>query len=170
MAKLKVKRGYRFIKELGGAVKRQTVSFGADWLVDQGLVKGHVLDYGCGFGFDADHFGWNAFDPYYRQQMPEGPFDTIICNHVLNMLTRASRLAAIEDIRTLLKATGIVWLIVPRNIPRSGKVAMRKRIQNYVQLNLPSVYKDEKLEIYRMTTFAQFEDKTEEIEARLVCQ
>ncbi|MBI1247897.1 hypothetical protein GC197_08655 [bacterium] len=168
MAKLKVKRGYRFIKELGGAVKRNTVSFGADWLVRLGGAHGRVLDYGCGFGFDADHFGWNAFDPYYRQQIPEGHFDTVICNHVLNMLTRASRLAAIEDIRTLLKTRGVAWLIVPRNIPRNGKVAMRKRIQNYVQLSLPSVYEDEKLEIYRMRKLSEFEDSTEEIEARLV--
>jgi hypothetical protein len=31
----------------------------------QGLVRGRVLDCGCGHGFDADHFGWDAYDPFY---------------------------------------------------------------------------------------------------------
>jgi 2-polyprenyl-3-methyl-5-hydroxy-6-metoxy-1,4-benzoquinol methylase len=149
-------------------VNRGTVSFGAEWLVSRNLVQGRVLDYGCGFGFDADYFGWEAFDPYYRQQKPEGQFDTIICNHVINMLTRASRAALLDSIQKLLTETGVAWLIVPRNIPRTGKVTMRKRIQNFVHLSVvPSVYVDEKLEIYRMAAFAEFEDKTEEIERRL---
>ena len=167
MAKLKGKRGFRFIKELGGAVNRRTVSFGAEWLVNRSLVPGRVLDYGCGFGFDADHFDWEGFDPYYRQREPEGKFDTIICNHVLNMLTRSSRQQAIDRIQDLLIETGVAWLIVPRNIPRMGKLAVRKRIQNFVQLDLASVYADEKLEIYRISSSAGFKDQTEEIEQRL---
>jgi len=167
MAKLKSNRGFRFIKELGGAVHRTTPSFGATWLVNRNLVKGRVLDYGCGYGFDADHFGWHGFDPYYRQLQPSGNFDTILCNHVLNMLTRASRHAALAHIQELLTETGVAWLIVPRNIPRIGKLAMRKRIQNFVVLSLPSVYADEALEIYRMTANAEIEDTTEEMERRL---
>ena len=167
MAKLKLKRGFRYVKELGGAVRRGTKSFGAEWLVNKNFVHGRVLDYGCGFGFDADHYGWEAFDPYYRQGEPVGQFDTIICNHVLNMLTRTSRHQALDRIQDLLRESGVAWLIVPRNIPRTGKVAMRKRIQNYVRFNLPSVYADEKLEIYRMRCTIQFEDATEEIEQRL---
>lgn len=167
MAKLKSNRGFRFIKEMGGAVHRNSVSSGAAWLVNHNLVQGRVLDYGCGFGFDADHFGWQGFDPYYRQQPPQGKFDTILCNHVLNMLTRASRHSALNQIQDLLTETGVTWLIVPRNIPRIGKLAVRKRIQNYVVLSLPSAYADEALEIYRMTATARFEDQTEEIERRL---
>ena len=167
MPKLKTKRGFRFIKELGGAVKRETPSFAATWLVEQGLTTGRVLDFGCGFGFDADYFGWEGFDPYYRQQMPSGTFDTIICNHVLNMLTRTSRLEAIHQIQNCLSDSGVAWLIVPRNIPGNGKVGLRKRIQNYVRLELPSEYVDDKLEIYRLTTEYQVVDATDEIERRL---
>lgn len=165
--KLKSDRGYRFIKELGGAIRRSTISFGADWLVNQNLVNGRVLDYGCGFGFDADQFGWERFDPYYHQTKLEGDYDTIICNHVLNMLTRASRERAMQNIRSLLTDAGVAWLIVPRNIPQTGKAALRKRIQNYVVLTLHSVYADEKREIYRMTNTSEFEDTTNEIERRL---
>src|SRR5262245_42444356 len=91
VAKIKGKRGFRFVKELGGAIRRGTVSRTAEILVERRLLKGRVLDYGCGFGFDADHFGWEAYDPHYRQKAPEGVFDTVVCNHVANMLTRASR-------------------------------------------------------------------------------
>ena len=167
MPKLKSKRGFRYVRELGGAIRRATVSFGADWLIQNDLVQGRVLDYGCGYGLDADRFGWNAFDPYYRQQEPTGKFDTIICNHVLNMLTRDSRHRATKRIQGLLTEVGVAWLIVPRNIPHTGKVAMRKRIQNYVRLELPSVYSDGKREIYRMDRVARLVDVTEEIENRL---
>ena len=68
MAKLKGKNGFFFVKELGGAVRRETLSSGAQWLVNQQLVKGRVLDFGCGFGLDAEHFGWEGYDPCYRQQ------------------------------------------------------------------------------------------------------
>ena len=64
VAKVKGKRGFRFIKELGGAIRRETVSRTARFLEDRRLLRGRVLDYGCGFGFDADHFGWEAFDPH----------------------------------------------------------------------------------------------------------
>ena len=167
MAKIRNDRGFRFIKELGGAIRRSTVSFGAGWLVKGGYVKGRVLDFGCGYGFEADHFGWEAFDPYYRQRHLEGKYDTIICNHVLNMLTRGSREQSIRTIQGLLAPHGAAFLIVPRNIPVTGKVALRKRIQNYVVWTLPSLYQDKKLEIYRMECKTQFEDVTNEIERRL---
>jgi len=103
-------------------------------------MKEPVLDFGCGLGFDADHFGWVGYDPYYRQQEPDGLFNTIICNHVLNMLTRGSRQAALKSIQKFLSDDGVAWLIVPRNIPTIGKLGARKRIQNYVVLDLPSVF------------------------------
>ena len=167
MAKIRSERGYRFIKELGGAIRRSTVSFAAEWLVREGHVMGRVLDFGCGFGFDADHYGWEAVDPYYRQQDLQGPFDTIICNHVVNMLTRASRKRTIHQIQGLLATEGVAFLIVPRNIPVTGKVALRKRIQNFVVLTLPSVYADRKLEIYRLGKETEYVDRTDELERRL---
>ncbi len=170
MPKLKSARGYRYIKELGGALRRQTISAAARWLVDTGRVHGRVLDYGCGFGFDADHFGWEAFDPYYRQTPPQGGYDTILCNHVLNMLTRDSRSEAIASIQNYLAASGTAWLIVPRNIPPRGKVALRKRIQNYVVLDLPSVRSTEELEIYQLDKQTVAIDRTDEIEHRLAAR
>src|SRR5262249_37071001 len=62
VAKIKGQRGFRFIKELGGAIRPETVSRTARFLDEHRLLRGRVLDYGCGFGFDADHFGWEAYD------------------------------------------------------------------------------------------------------------
>jgi SAM-dependent methyltransferase len=167
VAKVKGKRGFRFIKELGGAIRRETVSRTARFLEDRRLLRGRVLDYGCGFGFDADHFGWEAFDPHYRQKSPEGMFDTVVCNHVANMMTRRSRQELFQAIQGLLAPRGKAYLSVSRKIPKAGKVAMRKRIQNHVVLTLPSLFCDDELEIYQLEADSAFEDQTQEIEDRL---
>ena len=130
-------------------------------------MKGRVLDFGCGFGFDADHYGWEAFDPYYRQRDLDGNYDTIICNNVLNMLTRSSREKAIFKVQEALATYGKAYLIVPRNIPVTGKVALRERVQNYVILTLPTIYVDQKLEVYRLGKSTQCDDLTDELEQRL---
>ncbi|WP_425394984.1 class I SAM-dependent methyltransferase [Aeoliella sp.] len=167
MPKVRTRRGYRYVKELGGAVRRAQPSVGARWLTNHGMIKGRVLDFGCGFGFDADHYGWEAFDPHYRQALPEGAFDTVVCNHVLNMLTRASRLQTLAIIQRLLGEEGIAYLIVPRNIPERGKLALRKRIQNYVRLSLPTIHEDQCLAVYAMTRHVALTDQTDEIENRM---
>ena len=83
------------------------------------------------------------------------------------MLTRASRQELFRAIQTLLAPQGKAYLSVSRKIPRSGKIAMRKRIQNYVVLTLPSLFRDDELEIYRLEAGGDFEDRTQEIEGRL---
>lgn len=160
MPKVKTKNGRRFVKELGGAVKRSQISKTAQFL--SGLTKGRVLDYGCGFGTDADFFHWEAYDPYYRQVIPKGLFDSIVCIHVANVLTRQSRLQLYSKIQSLLNDDGVAFIAVARNIPERGKEGIRKRIQNYVVLSLPSVFKDKYTEIYRLTKADSFEDRTKD--------
>jgi ATP adenylyltransferase len=167
VAKIKGKCGFRFIKELGGAIRRETVSKTARLLQERRLLRGRILDFGCGFGFDADHFGWEAYDPYYRQKVPQGQFDTIVCNHVANMLTRDRRRELFKVIQALLAQQGKAYVSVSRKIPRTGKIALRKRIQNFVVLTLPSLFCDDELEIYRLDPGSPFEDRTQEIEDRL---
>src|SRR4051794_40328497 len=47
-------------RALGTAIRRDKPSQAAKVLVGLGRITGRVLDYGCGHGFDADHFGWEA--------------------------------------------------------------------------------------------------------------
>src|SRR3954454_686004 len=167
MGKIKGKRGFRFINGFGGAIRRETVSQTARFLDERRLLRGRVLDYGCGFGFDADHFGWEAYDPHYRQKLPDGLFDTVVCNHVANMLTRNSRQELFRTLQALLAPQGQAYLSVSRKIPTSGKIALRKRIQNYVVLTLPSLFRDDELEIYRLEAGSGLEDRAQGIEGRL---
>ena len=73
------------------AIKRTELSVPTRNLLQHNLLKGKILDFGCGFGFDTDELkrqGYNimGYDYDYRPDYPEGKFDTIICNYVLNLL------------------------------------------------------------------------------------
>lgn len=170
MAKVKPTRGkggYVFFKELGGAPDRRALSRTAQVLVDRRLIRGRVLDYGCGLGYDADQLGWEAFDPYYRPTQLSGLYDTIVVNHVANILTRDSRSELFARVQALLADGGLAYFSVARNIPESGKPGPRRRLQNYVVLTLPSIYADAEEAIYALARGASFEDRTREYEARL---
>jgi hypothetical protein len=153
-------------RALGGAVKRTRPSRAAEILVAHGRAVGRVLDYGCGYGLDADTFDWDAYDPYYRPTQPTGPYDTVVCTLVLNALTRNNRAKVLTHIRELLGEHGRAYLGVARDLPRSGKLGMHHSLQNFVVLTLPSVYADSRLEIYELSRTAVFEDLTRDYLSR----
>jgi SAM-dependent methyltransferase len=155
----RIDRGKR---AMGTAVKRNKPSQAAEVLVGQRLVRGRVLDYGCGFGFDADYFGWESYDPFYRPKEPDGEFDTVICTLVLNALSRNNRAKALEKIRRLLATNGIGYLGVARNVPVTGKMGVHHSLQNYVVLSLPLVFEDEMLAIYAFRKADEVKDKTKD--------
>ena len=152
----------RLKRALGGAIERTRPSKAAQKIVELGLASGRVLDFGCGFGYDAQHYGWEAYDPFYGPALPEGTFDTIVCISVVNALSRKNRTQAIEEIRGLLSEAGSAYIAVPRNLPVTGKLGMHHSLQNYVVLMLPSVYADAKLEIYHLTAADTYKDRTQE--------
>ena len=52
------------------------------WLHMNGLLRGRVLDYGCGRGFDYEllrrlNYDVVGYDPHWRNFPPDGLFDTI---------------------------------------------------------------------------------------------
>jgi SAM-dependent methyltransferase len=151
---------------MGTAVKREKLSQAAEELSALGCIKGRVLDYGCGFGFDADHFGWESYDPFYRPKVPAGQFDTVVCTLVLNALSRNNRAKVIKRILKLLAPEGVAYLGVARNIPMTGKMGVHHSLQNYVVLTLPSVFADEQLKIYELRKESEFEDKTKDYVSR----
>jgi hypothetical protein len=153
-------------RALGGAIKRTKPSRAAAILVERDLIRDRTLDYGCGYGFDAATFGWDAYDPYYRPAEPIGSYDTIVCTLVLNALSRANRAQVLARIQTLLGDDGHAYLGVARDLPRAGKLGMHHSMQNYVVLTLPSIYADERLEIYQLTKTANYEDKTRDYMSR----
>jgi hypothetical protein len=167
MAKVKSKHGrtqFIFFKELGGAPERTALSKTARVLIASKLACGRVLDFGCGLGFDADQLGWEAYDPYYRPGEPTGLYDTVVVNHVANILTRASRESLFQAVNALLAPGGTAYISVARNIPLSGKQGPRRRIQNYVVLTLPTIFADDEEEIYGLAKDTVFKDRTSEME------
>lgn len=144
----------------GGAIKRTSPSKAAVLLSK--LVRGRTLDYGCGWGFDADYFKWESFDPYYRPRKLEGSYDTIVCISVINALSRNNRAKVIEKIQGLITESGTAYLAVPRDLPVTGKMGIHHSLQNYVVLTLPTVYSDASLEIYSLKKGSKFNDKTQE--------
>ena len=43
------------------AKERTTISFPTRWLKQNNLLKGEILDFGCGFGFDTDELRKEGF-------------------------------------------------------------------------------------------------------------
>ena len=110
--RIRGKGGYVFFKELGGAPKRNTLSKTTQVLLERGLIHGRVLDYGCGHGFDAEAQGWDAWDPYYRPAAVAGPYDTIVVNHVCNVLTREMRMQLYRKVDELLATGGTAYIVI----------------------------------------------------------
>ena len=107
------------------AKERTTVSFPTRWLKNNNLLKGDILDFGCGFGFDTDQlqkegFSIIGYDNYYRPEYPNKQFDTIICNYVLNVLESEEQAEVLRSVSELLKPNGIAYFTVRRDLKSEG--------------------------------------------------
>jgi len=172
----------------GGAIKRTNPS-APSVIIDREIRSAilgkfcpeqpKILDYGCGHGFDADHYGWDSYDPYYRpNNKVEGPYDFVVCTNVLNVLSRNNRSKLLTKIKSLLTENGLAYLTVPRNIPVTGKLGIHHSLLNYVVFSTPKpgIMEDEmwrkhmfryieepgEFVIYQMSKTSKFKDKTKE--------
>ena len=145
----------------GGAMKRKNPSKAASIFESLNILGKNVLDYGCGYGFDAEYYNWDKYDPYYFDYYPNKKYDNIVCINVLNVVSSKIRKEVINNIQDLLNNNGIAYLVAPRNIPVKGKLSgYERRPQNYVILSLPSIYKDKNLEIYKLVKDCEYVDST----------
>ena len=91
------------------AIERTYLSFPAKQLLDKNLLKGKILDFGCGFGNDVKllqqkGFDVKAYDPYYFPEYPDNKFDTIICFYVLNVLFPEEQANVLMEVSHLLNS------------------------------------------------------------------
>ncbi len=98
------------------AMKRNKLSLPMEYLDRSGLIYGRSLDYGAGYGYDADVLGMDRFDPETFPSQVCGKYDTITCIYVLNTLGEAvERRKVLESIQALLNDNGVAYIAVRRD-------------------------------------------------------
>jgi 2-polyprenyl-3-methyl-5-hydroxy-6-metoxy-1,4-benzoquinol methylase len=116
------------------------------------LLKGRLLDYGCGKGIDADTYNMAKYDPHYHSERPHGTFDTITCHYVLNVVNEDTQALVIEDILSLLNPNGNAYITVRRDF-KEDYISQRGTLQRYVILDLPILLEiNNRYCIYHLTT------------------
>jgi hypothetical protein len=118
------------------AMTRSKPSLPMRELEEQGLLQGRMLDYGAGKGFDADRLGMEKYDPTFWPEAPEGSFDTITCNYVLNVVPPESEDEILGHIEELLAPGGTAYIAVRRDVKRDGLTGSGT-YQRRVELDLP---------------------------------
>ena len=138
------------------------MSFPTRWLKENNLLKGEILDFGCGFGFDTDELqkeGYSivGYDNFYRPEYPTMRFDTIICNYVLNVLESKEQAEVLMEVSELLKPTGTAYFTVRRDLKSEGfrihYVHKQPTYQCNVVLPYKSLFLNENCEIYEYKHF-----------------
>lgn len=107
------------------AVKRTDLSAPVQFLLQHKLLKGRILDFGCGLGYDADElkrrgFDVTGYDNYYRTEYPKGKFDTIFCVFVLDVLEPYAQIEVMMNVFNLLSSKGSAYFAVQRGPIEEG--------------------------------------------------
>ena len=146
------------------AKERENLSFPARILLNQKLLVGDVLDFGCGLGGDvkllkSKGVKIEGYDKHYHPEYPNKKFDTIICFYVLNVLLPEEQATVLIQLSQLIKPNGKVYIAVRRDLQYEGfrthKIHQKKTYQCNVILNSKSFFKNENCEIYEYQHYNQ---------------
>lgn len=122
------------------AIARKKLSAPTNYLSQNGLLRGRLLDYGCGRGDDATKLGMEKYDPHYSPELPQGKFDTITCNFVLNVIPdKLEREAVLDRISSLLNDGGVAYISVRNDRSQLKGWTSRGTWQGFIVLDLPVV-------------------------------
>lgn len=133
------------------AISRNKPSAPMKYLSDNNLLKGKMLDYGCGKGFDADHFVMSKYDPNWHpdKNSLNQKYDTVTCNYVLNVIEcPVERAEVLNKIKSLLAEGGTGYVTVRADVKKDGKTT--KGYQANVELDLPKVKSTAGYRIYKI--------------------
>ena len=149
------------------AKEREKVSFPTRKLYNMGVIKGDVLDFGSGYGKDAEFLqskdlSCTNYDPHYAPDYPDQKFDTILCQYVLNVLLPEEQAEVLMSVSELLKPTGKAYFTVRRDLKtfgyRTHYVHKVKTYQCNVNLPYKSFFKNDFCEIYEYQHFTQVDN------------
>jgi ATP adenylyltransferase len=132
------------------AKARTRLSAPAAHLNEQGLLRGRVLDFGCGRGDLARFLDGPRvcqWDPHHHPAAPRGLFDTVICIYVLNVLPPRQRSRALQAAKEYVRVGGSLYVAVRRDLEKEGLTASGTEQYN-VKLRLPSLVHKSRFEIY----------------------
>lgn len=139
------------------AIERDSPSFPLKILRERLKLNGEILDFGCGFGSDADFLNKNGYtcdkyDPHYFPSFPKKKYDTIICFYVLNVLSKEAQFKVLIEISRLLKQNGSAYFAVRRDLKNDGfrmhRVHKKPTFQCTVALPFQSILANKFCEIY----------------------
>ena len=142
------------------AIRRTDISAPVRFLQQHGLLRGRILDYGCGFGADTDllheqGYDITGYDYYHRPTFPDGQFDTVLCIYVLNVLEPYAQAEVMMDVTNLLSANGKAYFAVRRDLTETGfrlhAVYREYTYQCNVILPFTSLTSNKSFELYEFT-------------------
>jgi diadenosine tetraphosphate (Ap4A) HIT family hydrolase len=142
--------------------ERAQASFPVRHLLQNRLIHGRVLDFGCGLGVDVTFlrgkgFDVTGYDPHYAPDPPQGKFDTILCLYVLNVLLPEEQVHVLMAVSELLQPDGRAYFAVRRDIQKDGfRTHLKHGAQVYqcnVKLPYQSILRTENAEIYEYRPF-----------------
>lgn len=146
------------------AKKRTSLSFPAQVLLNQNLILGNVLDFGCGLGTDVTQLQEKGihiygYDKHYFPQYPTEKFDTILCFYVLNVLLPQEQSTVLMELSQLIKPSGKVYIAVRRDVKFEGfrmhKLYQKQTYQCNVVLRSKSIFQNKNCEIYEYQHYNQ---------------
>jgi len=150
------------------AKERDSLSFPAKILLNQNLLLGEILDFGCGFGSDvrllsSRGISISGYDKHYFPEFPQERFDTIICFYVLNVLLLEEQATVLMELSQLVKPSGRVYIAVRRDVQQEGfrmhKIHLKQTYQCNVVLNYKSIFRNDHCEIYEYQHLNQLNRK-----------
>jgi len=129
------------------AIKRNKLSLPMAYLQKQGLLKGRILDFGCGRGDDANHLDLDKYDPYYFPDCIKGVYSTITCIYVLNVLTKQEIKKVLRNMAAHLSPHGKIYITVRRDLKKTVRT-QRGTLQRVIKLDMPILIENKKYCIY----------------------
>jgi len=118
------------------ALRRNKVSAPSKILFNEGVAPygSTVLDYGCGYGFDANTYGWDKYDPGFSLEMQYHSYRVIVCNYVLNVVDVRTADDIINHIKSLIHYTkGMAYITVRNDIKGLIKSARGTMLHDVIE-------------------------------------